>query len=431
MRDKIIGIGRTTFASLTKRNFRLYFMGQSISLTGGWMQNVAQAWLILHLTHSGTALGIAAALQCGPMLLLGPYAGVLAGRFPKRRILLLTQTMAGLLALTLGILVATNTVQPWTVYVMAALLGVVNAIDYPVRQSFLYELVGPKELVSAVGLTATSVNLARVVGPAVAAVVIGGAGLAACFFLNAASFIAVLICLVGMRPHEFHLAKAEVAQGGVREGVAYAARTAVVRESILMMAVVGVLTYEFSVTLPMLVQFTFKGGATGLAYLMSAMGVGAVVGGLVTAGRRNEGLDTLTMKALAFGVTTALVGLSPNLMVATALMFFVGVFSARFTGLSSTVLQLRSAVSMRSRVVALWSTAFVGSTLIGAPLLGWLGQTAGPRWALGAGAIGGLVAAAIGWWGMRTATSCSVETIQMPAIASGTPSGEVVLRQVS
>ena len=414
MREKIIGVSRTTFASLKMRNFRLYFLGQSISLTGGWMQNIAQAWLILHLTHSGTALGIAAALQCGPTLLLGPYAGVLATRLPKRHILLVTQTMAGLLALVLGVLVATNTVQPHAVYLMAGLLGMVNAIDYPVRQSFLYELVGPKELVSAVGLTATSVNLARVVGPAIAAAIIGGVGLAACFFLNAASFIAVLVCLVRMRPQEFHSAAEQLPEGGVREGITYVARTAVVRESLLMMAVVGVFTYEFSVTLPMLAKFTFGAGAMGLAYLMSAMGVGAVVGGLVTAARRGEGLDTLTTRALAFGVTTALVGIAPNLAVASALMFFVGVFSARFTGLSSSILQLRCAISMRSRVVALWSTAFVGATLVGSPLLGWLGEAAGPRWALGAGAIGGIIAAGIGWRGMRKAEACAVDEIALP-----------------
>jgi len=400
---KITRFGRMTLSSLRRRNFRLYFIGQSISQTGGWMQAVAQSWLVLHLTGSATALGLVTALQFAPTLLLGPYAGVLADRFPKRHLLYVTQTAAALLALALGITVATETVQVWMVFAMAGCLGVVNAVDYPTRQAFLYELAGPAELVSAVGLSGTAANLARVAGPAISGVLIASAGLAVCFLLNAASFVAVLVCLRLMRPAEFHRLAVphEEAEEGLTKGFAYAARTPVVRAALLITAVAGIFTYEFNVTLPVFVKFTLGGNAAGLAYLMSAMGVGAAVGGLITAGRRGDGLGRLAVATLLFGLCTALVGLAPNLAVATVLMFFVGVFAARFTGLSNSILQLRTSHGMRNRVMALWSSAFLGSTFLGAPMLGWVAEAAGPRWALGIGLIGGLAAAGIGWLAMR------------------------------
>lgn len=401
---KLAAFGRTTFSSLRRRNFRLYFIGQGISLTGGWMQNVAQSWLVLHLTGSAAALGVVAALQYGPSLFVGPYAGVLADRYPKRRLLVATQTVLGLLALTLGLAVLTDVAQAWMVFVMAGALGVVSAIDYPTRQSFLYELAGPEELLSAVGLTGTANNLARVVGPAIAGALIASAGMAACFLLNAASFVVVLACLALMRPSEFHRTARPAAgdrTGGLAEGLRYVARTPGVREALAMMAVVGVMTYEFSITLPVFVKFGLGMSAAGLAYLMSSMGAGAALGGLLTAGRRGEGLGRLALVALAFGAATALVGVAPGLPAAAVVMFAVGVFSARFVGLSNGILQLRSDPSMRNRVMALWSTAFLGSTFVGGPILGWLAQAAGPRVPLYVGALGGLIAAGIGWRGAR------------------------------
>jgi len=403
MTAKILRFGRKTLSSLKRRNFRLYFIGQIVSQTGGWMQGVAQAWLVLHLTGSATALGLVTALQFAPTLLVGPYAGVLADRFPKRRILNITQTAAAIVALALGIAVATNTVQAWMVFVMAGCLGLINAVDYPTRQAFLYELAGPTEVVSAVGLSGTATNLARVAGPAIAGVLIASAGLAVCFLLNAVSFVAVLVCLALMRPTEFHslAVPCREAEEGLARGLAYAARTPVVRASLLITAIVGALTYEFSVTLPVFVKYSLSGSALGLAYMMSSMGVGAAVGGLVTAGRRGDGLGRLSIASLLFGVSTASVALAPNLATATVLMFVVGVFAARFTGLSNSILQLRSTPHMRNRVMALWSTAFLGTAFLGAPLLGWVAEAAGPRWALGAGAIGGLAAACIGWLALR------------------------------
>lgn len=414
---RIVAFGQSSFSSLRRRNFRLYFTGQSISQVGGWMQAVAQSWLVLHLTGSATALGVVSALQFAPTLVLGPYAGVLADRVAKRRLLFVTQSAAGLLALILGIAVATDTVQTWVVFATAGCLGLVNALDYPTRQAFLYELAGPREVVSAVGLTGTATNLARVAGPAAAGFIIAGLGLAACFMLNAASFVAVLVCLFLMRPAEFHRAERSPARGGLRKGFGYAMRTPALRASLVMMAIVGTLTYEFSVTLPAFVKITLGGSAAALGYLMSAMGVGAAIGGLVTAGRRGDGIGRLAVAALAFGTFTGLVGLAPNVLVATVLMVFVGIFAARFTGLSNGIVQLRSAPAMRNRTVALWSTAFLGSTFLGGPLLGWIAQTVGPRWSLGAGLIGGALGGLVGFLAWRKATTAEHHSIERSTLA--------------
>lgn len=397
----IVRFARSTFSSLSGRNFRLYFIGQAVSMTGGWVQSVAQSWLVLNLTNSGAALGLVSALQFAPSLFLGPYVGVVCDRVPKRRLLVLTQTALGLVALWLGVMVALGAARPWVVYVAAGVLGLLNAVDYPTRQAFLFELTGPDQVVSAVGLNATIANVARIVGPALAAALITLGGMAAGFFVNAATFLVVILCLALVRTSELHCVRRE-SEGGLAEGLAYSARTPVVRESILMMAIIGVLVFEFSVTLPMLSKFTFAGGASGLGYLMSAMGVGAVIGGLITAGRRGDGLRRLALAALGFGVFTAITGLMPSLPLAAASMALVGLCSARFTGLSNSLLQLKSAPAMRSRVIALWSSAFMGSTFIGAPLLGWMGEQFGARSPMVVGGlVGGLLAAGIGIAGLR------------------------------
>lgn len=412
----LVRFARSTFSSLRGRNFRLYFLGQGFSMTGGWVQSVAQSWLVLHLTNSGAALGIVSALQFAPSLFLGPYVGVIADRVPKRRLLILTQTALGLVAVWLGVMMATETIQPWVVYVAAGILGLLNAVDYPTRQAFLFELTGPDQVVSAVGLNATIANAARIVGPALAAALITVGGLGICFFVNAASFLVVIVCLALVRSSELHRERRDADDGGLAEGLAYAARTPVVRESLLMMGVIGVLVFEFSVTLPLLTKFTFAGNASGLAYLMSAMGVGAVLGGLITAGRRGDGMGRLSLAAVGFGGFTALAGLMPTLPLAAVAMGFVGLCSSRFTGLSNGLLQLKSAPVMRSRMLALWSSAFLGSTLFGAPLLGWMGEQLGPRAPMVFGGIaGGLLAAGIGIAGVRRAATRPVHALHASA----------------
>jgi MFS family permease len=402
---KLRRYGRTTFASLGVRNYRLYFIGQAISLSGSWMQVVAQSWLVLHLTGSGTALGTVSALQFLPMLLVAPYGGVIAGRFSKRKLLFATQTASGLLALVLGILVTTGSIRLWMVYVLALCLGLVNAVDNPVRQTFVHEMVGTGQLRNAVALNSIEVNLSRVVGPAIAGLVIATLGMGPCFLINAASFVAVLVCLWMMSGDDLHRTeRLERRPGQLREGFAYAMRTPTVRTVLLMMFLIGTFTYEFMVTLPLMTKFVFHAGAEVNALLTSALGVGAVLGGLATAGRGKADVANLSVAALGFGVGAGLVAVAPTLALAVAAMVFTGVFSLRFTALCNTILQLESEPAMRTRVMALWAVAFLGSTFFGGPIIGWIGEHAGARWALGAGGAVGVIAAGFGMLAVRAAT---------------------------
>lgn len=384
------------------RNYRLYFIGQSVSLCGTWMQSVALSWLMLKLTGSGTALGAVTALQFLPILLLAPYGGVLADRFSKRRLLVVTQTSAGVLALVLGTLVATGLVQLWMVYVVAFCLGVVNAVDNPVRQTFVHELVGSSALGNAITLNSVIVNLSRVIGPALAGIVIAKVGIAPCFIINGVSFGAVLGCLGLMDGSRLRRSKpVKTAKGQLADGFRYAWRTPIIRDALLMMTIVGTFTFEFSVALPMLAKFTFHGDAGTVASLMSAMGIGAVVGGLSTAGRRRTTMKALTIAAFGFGAADFLLAVSPTLPIALLAMVVVGFVSVAFTSSTNTLLQTESAASMRGRVMALWAMAFLGTTLFGAPLIGWVGQHADPRWSLAVGGVGGLAAGIVGLVGLR------------------------------
>ncbi len=394
----IAGTARRTFASLNVRNFRLYFIGQSISLSGTWMQTVGQAWLVLQITGSGTALGLITALQFLPILVLGPWGGVVADRFPKRRILYVTQAASGLLALALGLLVASGAVRLWMVGVLALCLGLVNAVDNPARQTFVLEMVGKEQLQNAVSLNSVLVNLARVIGPALAGVLITSVGLASCFNVNAASYIAVLVGLWMMDGGEFHPAPVVTrAKGQLREGFRYVKSTPLLRNVLLMMAIIGTLSYEFQVILPLFAQFTLHGGAGTFAALTGAMGVGSVIGGLYTAGRREVRPEMLVRASLLFGVVILASAAAPNLALAIGALVLVGIFSINFLSLGNTTLQLESTGEMRGRVMALWAVAFLGSTPVGGPIIGWIGQHAGPRWGLAVGGLAALAAAALGF----------------------------------
>lgn len=409
---------RRTFSSLKVRNYRLYFFGQAISLCGTWMQGVAMGLLVLRLTHSGTALGLVFALQSVPMLLLTPYGGLLAGRFSKRKLLLVTQSSAGILALALGVLVATGSVRTWMVYLLSFGLGLVNALDNPVRQTFVHELVGHRLLGNALTLNSITVNLSRAVGPAIAGLVAAQFGLAPCFIINGLSFGAVLACLLMMRDGELLKAKrVPPAKGQLREGFAYSWKTPVVRDVLIMMALVGTLSYEFMVSLPLLAHVTFHGSVAvvdgEVALLMSVMGVGAVVGGLVTAGRRTATMRALTTGAFGFAVAMLLVALAPSLGWAAAGMAIVGYFSVSFTALTNTILQTVSAPRMRGRVMAVWAMAFMGTTVFGGPIIGWIGQNADPRTAL---AVGALASLAAGLLGLKSAKARAAEVADVTPI---------------
>jgi MFS family permease len=379
------------------RNFRLFWCGQLISLIGTWMQTVAQSWLVLELTRSGTALGLVTATQFLPVLVLANYGGLVADRLGKRRILLVTQSMLMCLALVLGLLTITHVVRLWMVFVLAAGLGLANAFDNPARQSFAIEMVGRELVRNAVSLNAVTVNAARAVGPAVAGLLIASAGVGICFLVNAASFVAVLVSLAHLNVDALHPSPLTArARGQVREGLRYVAGQPEILVTLLMMALVGTLAYEFQVVLPLVASDTLHGDASTYGFLTSAMGVGAIAGGLVVAGRSSTGLRLVAGAALGFGIAIALAAVAPTLPLELAALVLVGAGSAAFISLGNATLQLASDPRFRGRVMALWAIAFLGSTPVGGPVVGAVGEHLGARMALALGSAACLVAAAGG-----------------------------------
>jgi MFS family permease len=396
-----------TFSSLRIRNFRLYFTAQLISVSGTWMQSVAQAWLVLRLTGSGVDLGIVVGLQFLPMLLFGPFGGLVADRLQKRHLLFVTQTSGGMLALALGVLVVTHQVQLWQVYLLAALLGVVNLFDNPARQTFIMEMVGRDDLPNAVSLNTVVMNASRVVGPAVGGVVITAFGLGVCFFVNAASYAAVIVGLSMMRSAELHPTKRVVrAKGQIRDGFRYVWATPSLRNTLLAVALIGVFAYNFTVTLALLAKGTFHGGAGTYSLLTSCMAAGAVVGGLIAAHRARPTPRLLQVLALLFGGLLAAVALAPTLFLVAALIVLMGAASIGFIATANATLQLSSDPAMRGRVMALYAMAFLGTTPVGAPLVGAIAQWTNPRVALLTGAVATVVASGMLMWrhqaGLRT-----------------------------
>jgi MFS family permease len=361
------------------------------------MQQVAQAWLVLKLTNSGAALGLIAALQNLPILLLAPLGGTLADRYPKRTLLIWTQTGFGLLALLLGTLVLTGVIRLWMVAATALCFGLINCLDNPTRQSFVVEMVGPSQLRNAVSLNSTMFNLARIVGPALAGILIAAVGITPCFFYNGLSYVAVIVMLFAMRVGELQTAvRVGSGRGRIVEGFRYAFTTPVLRNVLIIMAIIGTLTYEFQVSLPLLAEFTFGGGADSYAALTSALGVGAVIGGIVTASRKSTSYTTLLGAAALFGLAALLAAAMPTLNLAVAGVVLLGFCSIYFSSTGNTTLQLSSDPGMRGRVMALWTMAVLGSTTIGGPLVGFIGQQFGARWGLAIGGAAAILAAAYG-----------------------------------
>lgn len=380
-----------TFSSLRDSpNYRRYFAGQAVSLVGTWMQSIGQAWLVLQLTGSATMLGLVAAVQTLPVLLFAPYGGVVVDRADKRRLILATQSTMALLALTLGLLSVTHAVRLWMVVLIAAGFGVANSIDNPARQAFVPELVGDGGVANAVSLNSVLMNGARAVGPAVAGVLIVTAGVAVCFLLNAATFLAVIAALATLDRATLHrTAIAPRGPGQIVEGLRYVRGNARLLIPLLMMALIGTLAYEFQVVLPVLAKHTFGGNADAYGFLTAAFGFGAVVGGLAVASRRPRGLRSVALAAAAFGSTLLLAAVAPNLVAEVVLLALVGAASVAFMSRGATLLQLTAAPAMRGRVMGLWAVAFLGTTPIGGPIVGYVAQHAGPRWGL---AVGGLAA---------------------------------------
>lgn len=398
MTRRVRSAAGTTFRSLRVRNYRLFFFGQLVSVSGTWMQQVAQDWLVLRLSNSGTAVGITTGLQFLPMLLFGMVGGTIADRYDKRRILVATQTTAGLTALAMGVLVASGHVQLWHVYVLAFVLGCVTAVDNPTRQSFVTEMVGPDEVTNAVGLNSATFNAARVVGPAVAAVVISVADLAPAFFVNAASYVAVIAGLRAMHPDElFRQSPAPRTKGQVREALHYVWSTPELRSTIGLVLVVATFGMNLAVVLPLLARFTFEGTAGTYGLLMSTMAVGSLAGALVAANRTHLSPRLRVAMAGVFGGLSVLTALAPTLWSAAALLVPTGAAAITFMALSNSTLQLRSAPHMRGRVMALYALVFLGSTPVGGPLVGWLSEVWSPRGGLALGGAVTAIAALVVW----------------------------------
>ncbi len=370
-----------TFAALSVRNFRLYFIGQLISVSGTWMQSVAQGWLVLQITGSSVDLGFAVALQYVPILLLGSYGGLVADRHEKRRILYFTQSSAGILALVLGVMVTTHHVTVGLVYGLAFLLGLVNLFDVPARQAFVQEMVGRDLIANAVSLNSVLMNAGRVIGPGIAAGFIAVVGTAVCFYANSVSYLAVLLALVLMRASEFVPMKTVVREKGqLRLGLKYVFKTPLLRNVILAVAVVGTFAFNFTVTLPLLAHTTFhQKTAAQYGLLMGAMGIGAIFGGLFVAHRSRPTPKLLALVSVGFGLFMTLVAFAPSVTWAEIALIPTGAFSIAFISTANATLQLNSSQQMRGRVMSLHGTAFLGTTPIGAPLMGLIIAASNPR----------------------------------------------------
>jgi MFS family permease len=391
-----------TFSSLSNPNYRKFFFGQTTSLVGTWMQTTAQSWLVFTLTHSATDIGFVVALQTLPVLLLGPYGGVIADRVDKRRLMIVLQALMGVQAAILAVLSLTHVVNYLDVCVLAVVLGLNNCFENPSRQAFVLEMVGADNLRNAVSLNSTMNNVARAVGPAVAGLIIAAAGEGWCFALNAASFIAVVASLMAMDRTALHPSVPTVrAKGQLREGLRYVARTPALAIPLVMMALVGMLAYEFQVTLPIVASTVFHGNSKTYGILMAAMGFGAVIGGLWTAARGKTGVRSMIRASLIFGVVMCFAALAPILAVELIALAFVGFASVSFLSMANSTLQLGTDPQMRGRVMALWAVAFLGSTPIGGPVIGWITSEVGARAGLGVGAGSCFVAAILGWLAIR------------------------------
>jgi MFS family permease len=360
------------------------------------MQTVAEMWLVLQLTHSGVAVGAAAALQFAPMLLIGAWGGLIADRFDKRRLLLVTQTAMALPALALLALTVTGAIELWMLLALICARGAVNAVDNPARQAFLVELVGPERLVNAVSLGSALINGARTLGPALAGILIATVGVELCFALNALSFAAMLFALSGMDQAALRSVPPAVRRRGqVRGALRYVRATPELRIPLALMAVVGTFTFNFQTLLPLLATFGFHGGASAYAALTTAMGLGAIAGAIANGTRSRVRPALLAGAAAAFGALVVAAALAPSTAVAAVALVPVGAASVVFAASVNSFLQLAVAPHMRGRVMALYSVVFLGSTPIGGPLMGWIASAAGPRTAL---ALGGLIALGAAAW---------------------------------
>jgi MFS family permease len=388
-----------TFRSLGGFNYRVWAGGAIVSNVGTWMQRTAQDWLVLtQLTHrNATAVGVVMALQFGPQLLLLPLTGMAADRLDRRRLLLATQAAMGTLALGLGLLTVTGRVVLWHVYVFAFLLGCVTAFDGPARQTFVSELVGEADLSNAVALNSTSFNLARLIGPAAAGLLIASVGTGWVFLLNAASFAAVLGSLCVLRLSELHPQhRAPRAPGRLAEGFRYVWARPDLRAALLMMFLIGTFGLNFPIYIATMSVTVFHAGADRYGFLTSTMAIGSVTGALLAAGRDRPRFGLLVAASAVFGGGCALAAVMPDYVLFGLVLMVVGVATQTLTTSTNSLVQLSTEPAMRGRVIAILLALALGGTPLGAPLVGWVADTFGARWALGVGAAAGLASALVG-----------------------------------
>ena len=382
-----------SIASLHVANYRRFFFGQLVSISGNWMQTVAEIWVILSLTGSGVAVGFTTALQFLPMLLVGAWGGLIADRLPKHRLLIATQTLHMLPPLALFALAVTGGLSPIAVYAVVFARGVVNAVDYPTRQAFVVEMVGAGRVVNAVSLNSVLIHAARIVGPALAGILIATVGVEPCFALNAATFAVMIAALSGMDTDALRPAAVEPHRAGaVRAGLRYVRATPQLWIPLGLMAIVGTLGFNFQAILPLLARFTFDGGASAYAALVTAMGIGAVVGAVANGARGTVTPALLAGAAIGFGALALLAAGAPSIGIELLLLAPLGAASVTLAASVNSALQLACEPAMRGRVMALYSIVFLGSTPIGAPLAGWLSEQVDPRAALVMAGVAALIA---------------------------------------
>lgn len=384
------------FAALRTRNYRLWASGQIVSLVGTWMQRVAQDWLVLTLSGgNGFAVGIVMALQFGPTLLLSVWGGVLADRYDKRKLLLITQAFAAVCGLVLGLLDVGNIVQLWHVYVIAFVLGCSSAIDAPVRQSFTIEMVGKETLANAIALNSMTFNIARIIGPAISGVLITLVGTGWVFLINAVSFAAVFAALLAMRAKDlYEVERAPRAKGQVRAGFAYVWSRPDLRVMLATVAVVATFGLNFPLSLAVLARNSFGSGADAYGLLSTTLAIGTLVGATLAARRATAPRLRLFVGAvIAFGVFELLVGLMPNYILVALLLIPTGALNLTFSTSAMNILQMSVPSDMRGRVMGIYMLCFLGGTPIGSPVLGWLADVLDPRAPL---VIGGVVSLASG-----------------------------------
>ena len=386
----------STFSSLQFRNYRLWFTGALVANVGTWMQRVAQDWLVLTQLsdNSGVALGVVTALQFAPALVVSPWAGVLADRLDRRKLLMSTQGAMGLLAAGLGTLVLSGHVELWHVYAFALALGCVAAIDAPARQTFVAELVPGEKLANAVGLNSASFNAARLIGPGLGGLLIAAIGTGWVFWLNAVSFAGTIIALTSMRTAELHpMPSVARAKGQIRAGLAYVRRRP---DILLIMAVVGVVSafgLNFQITSALIARTVFDKGAGEYGLLGSVLAIGSLAGALLAARREHPRLRLVVGAAAGFGVAASLLALMPTYWAYAVMCIPVGLASLTMMTAANATIQMGTEPQLRGRVMALYMMVFQGATPIGSPIIGWIGQQFGARWAIGIGGITALLVA--------------------------------------